>query len=137
MPSDSLESSIVSSIAVGVVIQLIVSLGMYAWARWVARRHGGRAWRLASWMPLVALVLSVTGLVWSVTLLVRAFEATAAVNAADRATYLSEEISVAMNCAAIFALPSWALYLASLVTSFVGSVRKPRAAASPTPPASD
>jgi hypothetical protein len=124
--SDSLQSSILSSIAVGVVVQVVVSLAIYAWARWVARRQGGRGWRIASSMPLVALVLSVTGLAWSVTLLSRAFEATAAVNAADRATYLSEGIAVAMRVAAIFALPSWGLYLGSLVTSFVGSVRRLR-----------
>lgn len=120
------ESGVVGAIAVAAVLQLLFSLGLFAWGRWVARRHGGRGWRRAAWMPLVAVALAIAGMIVSTVALVRAFGAVASVEAADRARVLAENISEAMNVTALFAVPSTLLYGASIVAFSIGSLLRPR-----------
>ena len=64
-------------------VQLLVSLGLYAWGRRVARRQGTRGWRRAAWLPIVALGLSVAGASVSSVYFVRAFGAISSVDAAS------------------------------------------------------
>ncbi len=127
------EISILLSVVGAAGVQLLVSLGLYAWGRRVARRQGTRPWRRAAWLPNVALGLSVAGASVSAFYVVRAFGAISRVDAAHKAHLLAEGISTAMNCAAAFALPSWALYVASVVVFTIGTVRRP--SAQPAPPA--
>ncbi len=117
----------VGAIAVAAVVQVLVALGLHAWGRWVARRRGGgRGWRRAAWAPLVAVVLSIFGMIVPAVMLVRAFDGIANVDPAMKATVLAENISAAMNATALFAVPSTLLYLASIVAFAIGSLMKPR-----------
>ena len=118
--------SIVPVVVMG-VIHLLFTLGLFAWARFVGRRHGTPFWRRISWLPIIALLLSVTGVIATVIALVKAFGGLESVDAADRAAMLAENISMAMNFTAIFAIPSALLYVTSFVVSVVGTVKRPRA----------
>jgi len=111
----------------GVVgVQLLIGLGLFVWARFVARRHRAPWWRHARWLPLVALALMLVGVGLSALLIVRAFSAVAGVDAAMKATLLAQGISEATNTGAFFSLPAWVLYVVSLVSSVVGSLGRPR-----------
>jgi protein-S-isoprenylcysteine O-methyltransferase Ste14 len=110
-------------------VQALVTLGLHAWGRWVAARQGGRWWRRASWMPLLGLVLALLGIGTTVVLLVQAFGALSGVDAADRASALSDGIARAMVATAATAPVSALLYLASLIVFTVGSVRRPTSGA--------
>lgn len=123
------ENGVVGMMAVAAVSQLLVSLALFAWGRWVARRRGGTGWRRAAWMPIAALVLSVVGMVVSTVTLVAAFDAIATADPADKARQLAQHISEAMNATALFAVPSTLLYAASFVSFAIGSLLRPRASA--------
>lgn len=114
-------------IGVSAVLQLLFSVGLVAWGRWVARRHGSRRWRVAAWMPLVAVGLAITGTVVSTLTLVSAFSSIQYVDPADRSRILADAISAAMNRTALFAVPSTLLYGTSIVAFAIGSLMRPRA----------
>lgn len=120
------ESGTIGAVAGAVVTQLVVASALFAWGRWVARRHGSPGWRRAAWMPLIALGLSFTGVLITSVLLVRAFGAIATVDPAQKASVLAQQISEAMNATAVFLVPSWLLYGASVVTFATGSILRPR-----------
>jgi len=120
------ETGIIAFVAWSVLIQILFTLALHFWGRWVARRQAGRWWRRASWLPLLGLALSATGMIWGSLSLVRAFQSVASVDPSQKATHLAEAISSAMNCAALLAPPSWACYLTALVVFIVGSARRPR-----------
>jgi hypothetical protein len=115
-------------VIVAALVQVAISVGLYGWGRHVARRQGGGWWRWAASAPLVALVLSLIGVTWGVVGLVRAFGAVSRVDASMKATTLALAISEAMNCSALFVLPSWILYLGAVVIFIIGSLRQPRGA---------
>jgi len=117
---------LVLPLLVAVAVQVLIALGLFAWARWVGRRRASVWWGRAAWLPLVALCLSLIGLCWSTVYIVRAFGAVADADPSQKATLLAANISEAMNCTALFAIPAWLLYLASLVASTVGSIMRPR-----------
>ena len=118
-------AALASQMAVAILVQAALAVGLFAWGRWVARRQRGTWWRWAAWMPLGALVIGVVGVGLSVLLLVQAFGSVAAVDPALRAARLSEGIGRAMIPAA--AAPfSWALYVVSIVAFVVGSVPRRR-----------
>jgi len=119
------ESGVFESVAGAIVVQLIFSLALFAWGRWVARRKGTAGWRRAAWMPLVALVLAIAGVTASTLALLRSFQAIANADPAEKARLLAEHISEAMNATAFFAIPTVLLYLASVVAFFIGSVTRP------------
>lgn len=112
-------------------VQVLVTLGLHAWGRWVAARQGGRWWRRASWMPLLGLGLALLGIAATVILLVQAFGALSGVDAANRASALSDGIARAMVATAATAPVSSLLYLASLVVFSVGSLRRPTSGMKP------
>lgn len=120
------ESGTIGAVAGAVVTQLVVASALFAWGRWVARRHGSPGWRRAAWMPLIALGLSLTGVLITSALLVRAFGAIAAVDPAQKASVLAQQISEAMNATAVFLVPSLLLYGASVMTFAAGSILRPR-----------
>lgn len=127
MGPSSTEPELVASFACGALFQLCVALLLHAWGRWVARRRGGtRGWRFASWMPVGAFALSVLGIGLSSWMLVRAFDVLAGTSPAHKAEALSSAIADAMNVTAALVVPSWGLYLASVVAFLAGSVM-PRA----------
>jgi hypothetical protein len=125
---DGSESGIWLAVAVVVAVQVLFSLGLHAWARWVATRQGGAAfWRRASWLPLIALVAVVVSTGLSVVFLIRAFTAVADADASEKARLLAENIGGAMNASAVLGLPSSLLYVASFSLCVFGSIRRPRA----------
>jgi hypothetical protein len=126
---DASEGSMVFAVLAAIGFQALVTVGLHFWGRYVARRQGGRWWKRASWMPLVAFVLSAVGVSLTTYFLVRAFRAITNVDPSQKATMLARGISNAMNCTALFAFPSWALFLASIVVFAVGSIKRPTAAA--------
>jgi hypothetical protein len=104
-----------------------VSLGLVYWGRQVAKRHPSPAWRYASWMPIVALGLAALQYATTAYLIVRAFDRVATTVPPDeKARFLAEGISEAMNVGALFGIPSGLLYVGSLVAFTVGSIVRPR-----------
>lgn len=108
-------------------VQLLVMLALDAWGRWVARRHGGRWWRFARWLPLLGFVVGLLGIGATVVLLLQAFGALSGTTAADRASELSDGIARAMMATAVTAPLSSLLFLVGLISLTVGTVRRPRA----------
>lgn len=100
------------------------TVGLWFWARSVARRLGGGWWRHATWLPLVALGLFVLDGAMTVRQLIHVFAGVAGVDPSVKSTLLAKGISEAMNCAAFNALPSVLLFIASVVVSTVGSLRR-------------
>jgi hypothetical protein len=117
--------------ALGVLINLALPLALFAWGRSLANRRGGRGWRLASYMPLGAILTSMLGLGLTIVGLLRAFGAVEGTDAADRATVLSNGIATAMWATAIGLGLSVVLYVASLVTFTFGELTKPKVASRP------
>jgi hypothetical protein len=125
------EGGVLFSVLFAIGVHAIFGFGLYFWGRWVARRRGSAGWRRASLMPLFALGLAALGVVIPTVMMLGAFSDVASVEASHKAAVLARSISEAMNLAALFALPSALLYLASLVSFIVGSVGPP---APPRPP---
>lgn len=117
-------SLIVVYVLIAVLFQVLVTVLLYLWARSVARRRGGVWWRRATWLPLAGLGLSITGVMVSTFYLVRAFQAVGSADPSMKATLLASNISEALNCTALFVLPTWLLYIASVVLSAVGSIMR-------------
>lgn len=126
MSAGGTESGVVAVVAAAAVSHLLVALGLFAWGRWVARRRGTAGWRRAAWMPIVAMMLSIVGVVVSTVMLIGSFDEVANVDAANKARVLAQHISQTMNVTALFALPSALAYAASFVAFAVGSVLRPR-----------
>jgi hypothetical protein len=115
-------------IAWAIVVELVVTLVLAAWGRWVAKRHeGARVYRYAAWGPWISLALRAVGTIVTVVLLVRAFGATTSAPPDRRAIELADSISDAMLAVLIFAIPGYVLLLASSVVFVVGSLRRPNA----------
>src|SRR6266487_5864644 len=124
------ESLLLGQVVIAFALQASISIALWYWGRWVARRHAGTFWRLAAWAPLLALALALVGISVSVVFLMRAFGAVASADPSMKATLLAKNISMAMNCSALFVLPSWLLYLGGVVTFAVGSLLRPTASRS-------
>ncbi len=122
------ESSIVEALIVGGFLQLLVTVALDQWGRWVSRRRGG-AFRYAVWMPALAFLLQVIGVAIATTLLVRAFDAVASTDPMHKAAQLAESISSAMSFSAPFLLVSSVLFVASVITFAIGSFLPRRDAA--------
>lgn len=121
------EKNLVAPLLLAMIFQALVSVGLYAWGRWVARRQGrGRWWRLSCWLPLVGLALAAVGVALVSVYLVQGFGDLANVHPAEKAVVLARTISEAMNCTAFFASLSWVFYLGGVVVFTIGSVRRPR-----------
>jgi biopolymer transport protein ExbB/TolQ len=113
----------------GGLIQLGIVAALTWWARWVARRHGSRIWRLLSWLPVLGLLSASFGLVATVVGLLHAFGSIGALPAEQKATALANGISVAMYGTAAGLVGEVACTLVSVVASLVGTVTAP-----PSPP---
>jgi hypothetical protein len=121
------EGIVVASILAVVAGQAFVSFALFAWGRWVSRRHAAAFWRHASRVPLVAFVLAAAGYALTVIFIVRSFDSVSQSTPQEKARNLAEGISNAMNAAALLWFPASVLYTASLVVFIVGSIRKPTA----------
>lgn len=119
------ESGMIGNIATAAVAHLLVALVLFRWGRWVARRHESATWRRAAWMPIVAVLLLIVGVVVSTLMLIGSFGAVAHADEANKAQVLAQHISEAMNVTAVFLLPSALIYAASLVAFTVGSLLRP------------
>jgi len=117
---------IVTEIAIGFALQLVVTLAFAAWGRWVARRMGnGRYWRIVRWTPWASTGLLTIGTVVGVVYLTRTFASLAnAENAARKQSLVAEGISNAMNRSAFFMLAGYLLLFVGLVSFIVGSLRR-------------
>jgi hypothetical protein len=111
---------------IGFLFNIAVPFGLFAWGRSVAKRRGGRGWRLASYLPLVAALASMVGVFLTVLGLIQAFGAVAQIDPSSKARVLSEGIATAMWSTAIGMGLSIALYIASVVTFAAGELTKPR-----------
>jgi hypothetical protein len=115
-------AEIVRGLAIGVVVQTIVALGLRAWARRLTDR--APAWgRHVPILPLVGLGLILLGLGGTIFGLVRAFAAVASVDPARKAQVLASAIAEAMNSTALFALPGFVLYLLTGIYCIAYSLR--------------
>jgi len=102
------------------------SLCLFAWGRWVARRHPQSAgFRHAAKAPLVALGVLVLGILWGIAAMARvSADARSATVASDKARVFAEGISAAVNAYALFAAVAGMLWLASVVAFAWGSFRR-------------
>lgn len=116
----------VASGFIGLLMNLVFPLVLFAWGRSVAKRRGGRSWRLASYMPLIAVISSMLGFLLTVFGLIRSFGAVASVDPSQKAAQLSAGIAMAMWATAIGLGISVVLYIASIVTFAIGELTKPR-----------
>ena len=122
------EAAAIAGSVVAFVVQLLVPLALAYWGRRVAARRGNtRAWRIASWLPLVALAASLLGIVGTILGLVQSFGAVASVEPASRATALADGISTAMIATAIGGVISIALYLVAITAFVYGTFARPPA----------
>lgn len=115
---------IFSPVILGVMVHAGLAVGLLFWGRWVGRRHDSRPWwRRASWLPLVALGLSLASAAISTAHIMDAFEAVSgSTDPAAKATLLADSIARSLHAVALLALPANALLLISLVLSTVGSL---------------
>ena len=90
----------VAGLLLAVLVNLGVTTALWTWARWVAERRAGGAWRLATSLPVAGFALSTLGLLVAVVLLVGAFRAVEASDPSVKAIALSRGIANAMNCSA-------------------------------------
>ncbi|MGZ3423334.1 MAG: hypothetical protein ACXVEE_36065 [Polyangiales bacterium] len=117
---------LVSECVTGLVLQVLLTMALSAWGRWVARRRGGgRAWAWAPRAPWISFALLTAGLLVTVPMLLRAFEHTATVDAASRASALANGISRAMTVAALFFVPGYLVLIAFVIVCAIGSLRSP------------
>jgi hypothetical protein len=103
------------------LVQAGISVLLYFWGQSIAARRAGTWWWWASFAPLLALLLATLGGIGTAVGLVQAFDAASLAEPQDRALMLSDGLSAAMNLAALTAVPSWLLYVASLVVFTVGT----------------
>jgi len=104
----------------GVVFQLGVAFGLFAWARRVANARGG-VYRKLQYLPLLGLSATFVGVCVTSVFLVSAFGNVANAPASSRALRLAQDISGAMNATAIGILLTLVLYVASALSSAVGT----------------
>lgn len=132
------ESPDIVSVAIGLLglgAQIFVPAALFVWGRSVARRRGGRAWMLASYLPLVAAIAALLGLLATAVGLTQAFGAVGGAPPSERASLLAEGIGTAMWGTAIGVAVSVMGYVMSLVL-FAGaelSMRRASKGASPAP----
>src|SRR5579871_760746 len=100
------EGVAIVAVVVVAAVQAALTLALVAWGRWVARRHGTKGWRYASKMPLAALALMVMQYATTGILIVQAFGHVAAADPSEKARFLADGISEAMNLGAFFGIPS-------------------------------
>src|SRR5262245_9566921 len=105
---------------------LFIWLGLFLWARAVAKKHGEKsAFRFAPWLPVAGIVTHLGGFALSSILLALAFSNVASSPPERRSEVLAASISESMNCAA-FGIVCGALFgVASLVACVAGQLRKP------------
>jgi hypothetical protein len=111
-------------LAVAGLGQLLISLLLFLWGRFVGRRRRGTWWRRAAWLPWVACAVAMTTLTLSLSGMIRSFEVVATTEAANKATVLADGISSAMAPLALGIPVAWLLYTVSFVTFLVGTLRK-------------
>jgi hypothetical protein len=116
--------SSVSFIVTGLV-QAGISVLLYFWGQSIAARRSSPWWWWASFTPLLALLLATVGGIGTAVQLVYAFDAANLAPPEDRALVLADGLSHAMNLAALTAVPSWLMYVASLVVFTVGTFLPP------------
>ncbi len=105
------------------LLHLAFALGLFAWARRVARARPSPLLRAAVALPIAGFAASQLGGVVTVVLLVRAFEAVADAPPAEKAMILAARISEAMTPTAIGLGVAIVSYVASAVVSSVGGAR--------------
>jgi MotA/TolQ/ExbB proton channel family len=110
-----------ASLVVSVLVYVGTALGLTTWARAVARRRGGRGWKLAAWLPLLGLAATALGMAGTVLGLVTAFGSVASVDAASRSAVLAQGISEAMNATAFGVGGSILCFVLSAVISALGT----------------
>jgi hypothetical protein len=104
-------------------VQLLFTLGLSAWGRWVARRHGTVGWRRAAMLPWIAFAFAAIGVASTAFFLLHGLSAMH--SASDRkAELLTNAIGNAMWSTVLTAIPAYALYLASIVAFVIGTLRK-------------
>jgi hypothetical protein len=116
-----------SLLVVGIVVQILFTLGLAAWGRSIARKHEGSTfYRFASYAPWGAFALIAVGTILGVVMLGQIFRAVAAVSPSERQRILAAGISETMNVSATFLLPGYALLIFAIIAFVMGSLAKPR-----------
>ncbi len=120
--------SLASAIA-GELFMLAMVAGLVLWGRSVARRRESRAWWLASWMPVVGLVVQHVGIAFTVSGLIAAFAAVSEAPPESRSSRLADGIATAMWATAIGLTVSAVIYLGCVIAFAIGTLRAPPAKA--------
>ena len=107
------------------LVPFLLVVGLWLWGRSVAKRHPGRGWQLASWLPFVGLVVQHVGLFFTVIGLVQAFDAVGSVSPESRALALSNGINSAMWATALGMGISVLLYVGCTIAFAIGTLRPP------------
>lgn len=117
-------------IAVAVIAfagQVLVSFLLRSLGKRVAARHGDtRGWRIASWLPIAALLIASVGLAFAFSGLFQAFDAVGHAAPDQRQQILEEGISEAMTVIKIAGPVAAWLYLGSVVLFAVGLSMQPK-----------
>jgi hypothetical protein len=119
-----MERNLGPEIAIGLVVEIAITMALDAWGRWVAQRRGnGRYWRFVRWTPWMSTGTLAIGTLVGVVSLMRALAAVEKGDASDKASRLSQGISDAMNRSAFFMVLGYALLLLGVVSFIVGSLQ--------------
>jgi hypothetical protein len=103
------------------LVQAAISVALYFWGQSIAARRRSRLWWWISFGPLLALLIATAGGIGTAVGIVRSFDAVNQVDPQQKAQVLASGISMAMNITAFTTVPSWLLYVASLVAFTLGT----------------
>lgn len=103
------------------LVQAGISVALYFWGQSIAARRRSTVWWWVSFGPLLALLLATVGGIGTTMGLVRSFDAVSQADPELKAQLLADGISTTMNLTAFTVVPSWLLYVASLVAFTLGT----------------
>lgn len=107
-------------IVVGLMVQLALPLGLFAWGRSIARTRPGTVWKVLAVTPLLAAVAALAGLLGTIVGLTRAFGSLDGVDPSGRASALSDGIATAMWSTAVGLGVAVSLYVVCIVAFAFG-----------------
>jgi hypothetical protein len=121
-----LNDQLIDQLVVGLVLQVVMTLALAAWGRWVAKRRGGtRAWTWAARGPWASFVVLTVGMLITIRMLMNVFDGLANSDPARKQQILSEGIARAMTVSAMFIVPGYLILIVCVTMFIVGSIKAP------------